>query len=147
MTVYDIIFHGEICLHVAVGGLHTPTECVGELVYKKFEVITNITIWVLFFQEDHYLVMYAGFQVSLRSTVVWFDAAQHHFYILFYRHEDRAMFFEVYHTQMKTEAVLLRVTYRTYLHIYLYKYISSIFCHVNSTIGACFQDVDAQILL
>ena len=51
MTVYDIIFHGEICLHVAVGGLHTPTECVGELVYKKFEVITNITIWVCFFRK------------------------------------------------------------------------------------------------
>ena len=89
----------------------------------------------LFFQEDHCLVTYAGFQVSLRSTVVWFDAAQHHCYILFYRHEDRAMFFEVYHTQMKTEAVLLRVTYRTYLPIYIYIYIF-IFCHVNTTIGA-----------
>ena len=104
----------------------------------------------LFFQENHYLVTYAGFQVSLRSTVVWFDAAQHHFYILFYRHEDRAMFFEVYHTQMKTEAVLLSVTYRTYLQIYICKYIYIIiFCHVNTTIGACFQDVDldAQVLL
>ena len=78
---------------------------------------------VSFFQEDHNLVMHAIFQVSLRSIVVWFDAAQHHCYILFYRHEDGGMFFEVYHTQMKTSAVLLRVTHRTYLPIYTYIYI------------------------